>query len=145
VSYPAVEELLPHKAPMVLLDRILSWDGATARCGLRVREGAPFVVDGKARAAVALEYMAQCVGVCTALRSLERGEPLRMGYLVGARTMTLAVDRFDVGDELVVAATEEADGDELGLFACETERGGSVVVSATLSVYRGARRRPPSP
>ena len=136
MTYPSPAELLPHGPEMVLLDEVVEWHDKRALCRLRLREGSPFVEGGRARSAVALEYMAQCVGVCTALGSLERGEPLRMGYLVGVRTMTLEADYLEVGDELLVAATEEYDGGELGSFACTVHRRGELVVAATLSVYR---------
>jgi predicted hotdog family 3-hydroxylacyl-ACP dehydratase len=136
MSYPRPVEVLPHEPPMVLLDEVLFWEDKTARCRLRLREDTPLVDGGRVRSAAALEYMAQCVGVCTALRSLARNEPVRMGYLVGARVMSLEVDYFRVGDELVVEATEDYDGGELGFYACTVRRDGALVASATLSVYR---------
>lgn len=134
---PPLAELLPHAPPMVLLDEVLAFDGATARCGLTVRPGSMFVEAGRVRAVVALEYMAQCVAACAALRSRARGEPAGQGgYLVGARELRLETSGFEVGDVLEVEATLEFDGRELGTFACALSRRGERLASGVLNVYR---------
>lgn len=136
MSWPEVRALLPHGEPMVLLDEVLRFDGVTAWCGVRLRSEAPFVEGGRVRAVVGLEYMAQCVGVCTALRALDRGEPLGGGVLVGARELRFQTGHFHVGDELEVGATLTHDGRELGSFDVRIAREGEVVVAGSLNVYR---------
>ncbi len=136
MSYPSPDELLPHSPPMVLVDEVLDWRPGAARCRLRLGPSSPLVVGGRVRAAASVEYMAQCVGVCTALGARAAGEPLRMGYLVGVRTMDLAVGHFEVGDDLVVEAVEDYSGQELAFFRCAVLRRGEVAASATLSIYR---------
>jgi predicted hotdog family 3-hydroxylacyl-ACP dehydratase len=134
---PPLAELLPHAPPMVLLDEVLAFDGATARCSVTLRPGSMFVEGGRVRAVVALEHMAQCVAVCAALRSRERGEPVGQGgYLVGARELQLEAACFEVGDTLEVEATLEFDGRELGSFACNLSRRGERLASGVLNVYR---------
>lgn len=144
-TYPAVSGLLPHGPPMVLLDEVVGFDGRTVSCRLRIRQGAPLVDGGRARAAVALEYMAQAVGVCTALVARAKGEPSQTGYLVAARTLELDTAFFLVGDELLVEAAEEFAGEELGTFDCTVSRDGEIVARATISVYRGPRAREEGP
>jgi predicted hotdog family 3-hydroxylacyl-ACP dehydratase len=136
MSYPEVAELLPHEAPMVLLDEVCDFDGERARCKVAIDAESMFVDQGRMRAAVALEYMAQCVGVCTSLRGRARGEPPGSGYLVGARELRFETSHFDVGEELLVEATLTYDGRELGSFACTVTRGDELVASGTLNVYR---------
>lgn len=137
LGLPPLAELLPHAPPMVLLDEVLAFDGATARCGLTVRPGSMFVESGRVRAVVALEYMAQAVAVCASLRSRARGEPAgQAGYLVGARELRLEAAGFEVGDALEVEATLEFDGRELGSFACALSRRGERLASGVLNVYR---------
>jgi predicted hotdog family 3-hydroxylacyl-ACP dehydratase len=136
-GFPPLAELLPHAPPMVLLDEVLAFDGATARCGLTLRPDSMFVEGARVRAVVALEYMAQCVAVCASLRSRDRGEAAGLGgYLVGARELQLGAACFDVGDRLEVEATLEFDGRELGTFACTLSRRGERLASGVLNVYR---------
>lgn len=136
MSFPALAELLPHEAPMVLLDEVREFDGERAVCRVAIRADSMFVEDGRVRAAVALEYMAQCVGVCTSLRARARGEPQGTGYLVGVRDLRFETAYFEVGEKLLVEATLTYDGRELGSFTCVATRGNDVVASGTLNVYR---------
>jgi predicted hotdog family 3-hydroxylacyl-ACP dehydratase len=124
---------------MVLLDRVVAFDGETARCEAVIGPDHPFADGGRVRTVVTLEHMAQCVGVCTSLRAIERGEPLAEGYLVGAREMTLAAADLLAGDRLEVEATLVYDGQELGTFECRVRRGGEEVARGVLNVFR--RRR----
>ncbi len=136
MSHPPVAELLPHRPPMVLLDEVEWFEGDTARCRVTLRPDAPLVEDGKVRAVAALEYMAQCTGVCTTLRARERGLGPMRGYLVGARELRLETGAFSVGDRLVVEATLDWDGREIAIFGCALWREGERLATATLSVYR---------
>jgi predicted hotdog family 3-hydroxylacyl-ACP dehydratase len=81
--------------------------------------------------------MAQCVAAYAGLSGHERGEPVRVGYLVGAREVTLPDEPFRVGDVLRVTAQHAWGDDILGSFHCRVDRGGETIARATLNVYRG--------
>jgi predicted hotdog family 3-hydroxylacyl-ACP dehydratase len=78
--------------------------------------------------------MAQCVGAFVGLRATARGEPVRVGYLVGANEVVLDVDHFDAGDRLRVEARHVFGDTRMGQFVCRVLREGQVVAHATLSV-----------
>ena len=59
MSFPPVSELLPHDAPMILVDELVEFDGTTAVVLARVRQGQPWVQDGRVPATFCIEYMAQ--------------------------------------------------------------------------------------
>lgn len=136
MEFPAITELLPHRPPMVLLDEVLTFDDPTATCRVTLNEASMFMEQGVLRAVVALEYMAQCVGVCTSLRALTRGEPVSAGYLIGARELQLEREQFQAGDELLVEATLAFDGEKMGSFDCRVLRRDELVACGVLSVYR---------
>ena len=136
MTYPAVIDLLPHRPPMVLLDEVEWFEGASARCRVEIRPDAPLVEEGRVRAIVALEHMAQCTGVCTMLRARQQGRGPMRGYLVGVRDLRLETDFFDVGDVLHVEATLTWDGADIAHFECRVTRAGRQVATASLSVYR---------
>jgi predicted hotdog family 3-hydroxylacyl-ACP dehydratase len=121
---------------MILLDDILDWQDDTVWCRVCLRQDSMFVRRGSVGAVVAMEYMAQAVGVCTALRALDRQEPLQRGYLVGMRELHLARESLTVGQVLEVKATLTYDGDSLGVFTGEVSCEGETVAQGTLSVYR---------
>lgn len=137
-AFPAIDELVPHAHPMILVDRLVSFQEGRAICEVVLRPDSPFVEDGKARALVAVEYMAQSVAVYAGMRGRLKGEKPSLGFLLGSRELRLHVDHFHAGDVLRVSV-EHVFGDEhLGSFKCRVERGPEVVAEALLSVYQVA-------
>jgi predicted hotdog family 3-hydroxylacyl-ACP dehydratase len=128
---------------MLLLDDVLLADEKRIECRVLLRSDSPFVAGDGVRSTLAIEYMAQCVAAWVGLQDHARGLPIRIGYLIGAREVTFAVDEFRVGDELRVEASRLWGDDMLGHFACTVRRAGEPDVrtpplaSATLNVYRG--------
>ena len=136
-AFPAIAEVLPHSAPMILLDEIVAFDGASIRCRATIRGDSIFVAAGRVRAVVSLEYMAQAAAAFAGMRGRTIGAPPRVGYVIGAREMTLEVDQFEIGDELIVDA-EEVWGDErMSSFRCKVTRDGRCVAEAGLNFYLG--------
>jgi predicted hotdog family 3-hydroxylacyl-ACP dehydratase len=121
---------------MLLLDELSSWDGDLVECRVRVRHDSPFVRQGRVPGTVAIEYMAQCVAVYGGLRALTKGEPIKIGYLLGAREVIVA-DDFRVGDLLLVRASHVWGDAKLGSFSCMVDRGDQTVASGSLQVYSG--------
>ncbi len=137
LALPPIANLVPHAAPMLLLDEVRAGDETRAECGVFLRDDSPFVEGGRVRSTLALEYMAQCVAAWAGLQGRLRGEAVRVGYLLGARDVSFAVDHFAVGDELRIEATKVWGDLVLGHFACAVRRGGETLASGTLNVYRG--------
>src|SRR2546428_8966610 len=99
---PPVTALLPHAPPMVLLDEVLEHEGDCMACSVTVREGAPFVRDGRVATVVALEYMAQCIAAFAGLDALASGDGPRIGFLIGCRELQLLRDAIPVGTTLAI-------------------------------------------
>ena len=137
MSFPAVSELLLHRAPMILIDEVL--EAAEGRVVTRVtlRSSSPFVENERVSAVVAIEYMAQTIAAYAGLRARAAGGVPRIGYLLGTREMTLEIDAFAVGDELTIEARHVWGDDQLGSFECEVRRAGRVLVTALVKVYEG--------
>jgi len=125
---------------MTLIGEVRDYDGHSATCSSELLPDSPFVHDGHhARAIVLVEHMAQTVAALTSLRSRERGEPQRRGYLVGLRRLRLRTDRVSVGVPLLITATEAYDdGGELASFACQAvvEESSKLLAEGRLNVYR---------
>ena len=88
-DFPPIETLVPHAAPMILLDRIVARAPDRVTCELTVRPDAPFVEADGVAAVVALEYMAQAAAVFAGLRSVADGAPIRWGFLIGCSELNL--------------------------------------------------------
>jgi predicted hotdog family 3-hydroxylacyl-ACP dehydratase len=134
---PPLTEVVPHRPPMLLLDQVTRWEPRRIACQVVLRDDSPFVEAGRAPATLAIEYMAQCIAAHVGMRGRASGEPVQIGYLIGARDVTLPTEDFRVGDVLRVTAAHLWGDDRLGSFTCTVERGGRAVAAGTLNVYRG--------
>lgn len=140
MALPPLEALVPHRAPMMLLDEVTHFEGPAVTCVVTVREGAMFVREGAVPAAVFLEYMAQAAAAHAGLSA--QGERPRKGYLLGAREMKLHVDGAPVGARLTVRATLDWDDGVTALYLAEVEdEDGRALASAQLNVHRGEARK----
>lgn len=137
--YPPVEQLLHHRAPMLLVDEVMSWEpGRSLVARHTVRADEPFVSEGRVPALVALEYMAQTIGLYVGLEAQEAGRPLPLGYLVSCREMSCEVDSFAPGEQLELRVEWVWGETQLGQFLGTTRQEGRLLAQARISVYAGA-------
>lgn len=135
MSYQAIETLIPHRGPMLLIDAVLASSADDIVCGARIREGNLFLRDGKLRTVVCLEYMAQAVAAFAGLQARQPGPP-RVGYLIAANRVTLSAARLALGDELRISAKRIWGDSALGKFECSVARLECSIAQATVSVYQ---------
>lgn len=138
MAYPALETLLPHRPPMILIDELVRCDEREIVCSVVVREGAPFVTEGRVPALISLELFAQTVAALLGYQSRHRSEPARMGLLLGTRELELLVDYLHVGDALTIHGQEEWRAAPLARYRCELRRGDELLAHAAISVAEGA-------
>lgn len=132
-----IDELLPHQAPMLLLDRLLDYQGAKVSCEARVGARQALLQDeqGNLPAWVGLELMAQTIGAWAGMRGRERGEPVRIGMLLGSRQYQSKVPFFAAGDRLVIEAECLLEDGGMASFECRILREGQRCAEARLSTY----------
>lgn len=135
-GYPPVQDLVLHRAPMMLLDRVTSYDEDHIVCEYQIKAKAAFVDQGRVDAVVALEYMAQTIAAYVGLKRRRDGLLPRIGYLISAREFTLQTDHFFVGDQLRIEAQRLWGEQELGHFRCRVSRASAEVAVGQLSVYQ---------
>ena len=144
-TLPPPARLLPQTPPMILIDEVLEWAPPKVACRVSLRPDSMFVEDGKVPGLVAVEYMAQTIGAFVGLVRTSRGEPIRVGFLLGTRELKLGVDQFDVGDELTVEAEHIFGESFLGSFRCRVARGGDEVASAVINCFQSPDEEVPNP
>lgn len=132
-----IAELLPHQAPMLLLDRLLDYQGARVRCETRVGARHELLLDeqGKLPAWVGLELMAQTIAAWAGMRGRERGAPVRIGMLLGSRQYQSQVPSFEAGERLVIEAECLLEDGGMASFECRILRGDLPCAEARLSTY----------
>jgi predicted hotdog family 3-hydroxylacyl-ACP dehydratase len=135
-----IEQYLPHRGRMVLLDRVLEAGAGRIACSVAIRAGSPFCRNGKVPAYAGIEYMAQAIGTLAGWEARERGLPVKIGFLVSTRRFTSHVDGFPAGAALIVEARDDwRDDGGLGVMNC-TIRGpfGAIMAEAQLAVFQPA-------
>jgi predicted hotdog family 3-hydroxylacyl-ACP dehydratase len=136
MSFPSIEQLLPHRPPMLWIDSVVSHAGDDVHCRLTIRDSHVFVVDGRVDAVVSIEWMAQTVGALVGLYDHARAEEPRPGYLIAVPEAQFMVDAFRVDDVLELRAHKTWGDDTLASFEAQVERDGVRAATAQLSVYR---------
>src|SRR6185369_5593006 len=89
--FPPLADLVPHRPPMLLLDRVLAYSNEAVSCEVNIRPDSPFVEGALVPAVVALEYMAQAVAAFAGLTARIEKKEFRLGLLLGSRDLRLGV------------------------------------------------------
>ena len=131
-SFP-LEDILPHRPPMVLIDEVVSFDEAdgslVAAATIRPEWCENFV---------AIELMAQASAALAGIHDRLAGgkDPARAGFLLGTRRLSLGIDRFEVGRRYLVTSKNVFRDGEAASFECTVRDGDRTVASAVLNAYR---------
>jgi predicted hotdog family 3-hydroxylacyl-ACP dehydratase len=134
-----LDELLPHRPPMVLIDSVESFDAEAKRLTARVTIGENqlfFTGDGVPNW-VAIEYMAQTAAALVGCHDRYDGNPARPGLLLGTRRLELKLEKFEVGRTYRIIAENVFGDSDAASFACTIEDDdGKTVATASLNAYR---------
>ncbi|NOS73007.1 MAG: 3-hydroxylacyl-ACP dehydratase [Methyloglobulus sp.] len=120
---------------MVLLNRVVEFDGNNLVAEMTVRNDSLFGNEKEVPAWVGIEYMAQAIGAYAGIKSKLAGEPIKLGYLLGTRRFSSNVASFVAGTELTINVKVIIQDDKLGAFDCQI-LGDGIEVSANLTVYQ---------
>ena len=133
-----IHSLVPHSGAMSLLGRFLDADEESLRAEVVVNPETMFCSEGAVGAWVGVEYMAQAVAAHAGWCARRRGEPVRVGFLLGSRKYACSVASFPVGSVLKIEVRRALQGENgLGAFDCRIEDGtGLELASATITVFQ---------
>jgi len=134
---PDLDDLLPHRPPMRLVEGIEAETDGGVVCSMRVPERSAFTERGSAPALIALEMAAQSAAVFEALLRFRgaEGGGARVGYLVGARDVRFARDRVPVGQTLFAAVRLSGNAPPLCTYDFDVAGSGGMVAAGTLSTW----------
>jgi predicted hotdog family 3-hydroxylacyl-ACP dehydratase len=132
----AITELLPHRPPMVLLDKILAYDERSLTATLTVRATTAFLEPDGVPVHIGLEYMAQACGAFAGVWARERGEAIKVGFILGTRQYRAHVPGFRRGERLAISVSVLYQDEQMGAFDCRIEVMGVLAAEAQVSVYK---------
>lgn len=133
---PPIEEILPHRYGMLMVERIVSWDAARATVTARARASGWYAEPDGMPSRIGIEVMAQAIATHVGVTAWERGEPPKKGVLLGARSYRATLSHFPGEREMTVTAVR-AFSDETGMGAYDAtiELDGAEVAKARILVF----------
>lgn len=129
--------VLPHRPPLLLVDRLLRWSATGLEAEADVGADNPFAEPGRGVPRwLAIEYLAQAAGILDGIRLREAGLPVTPGYLLGTRLLD-AIDGWFTPGQCLRLRVEELvqDASGLGAYAAELDDG-SRRIQCRMTVYR---------
>lgn len=139
----SLQDLVPHRPPMLLPDRLIDGDSSQARTQVTIAADCPLLEPGRGLPSWALlEFFAQTAAAIGGLKARETGQPPARGFLLGTRKLACPVSHIPVGTTLILSAqTGFVDDNGMGAYHCATNYAGHEI-SCTLTVFAPPRSAP---
>lgn len=137
MNIPAID-YIPHDGSMALIDKITEISEGHIECSVKTSKSKPFR-DSKNRIPswIGIEYMAQSIGAYAGWTDKLEGKPVKVGFLLGSRKLTLHTDFFE-DETIYIQAQLVFRNEELGSFKCAilSEDKQSLLAEATVNVFQ---------
>jgi predicted hotdog family 3-hydroxylacyl-ACP dehydratase len=132
-----IEELVPHRAPMLLLDRVINATETKVDAELTIRAGMSLLNNqGDLPAWVGIEIMAQTIAAWSGYQERIAGCEPQIGFLLGTRKYDTNLSAFPVGAILRISAELVFRDGPMGVFDCIIAAEGATIASARLTTYQ---------
>ena len=114
-----LENLMVHRAPMILIDDLLEYGENHAISEVTVKPEMLFVQEQGLPCWVGIELMAQTVSLLAGVRGKFSGHPPQIGFLLGTRRFHAPMSHFSMGSRLRIHIQESyVDSNKLGQYDC---------------------------
>ncbi|AIY41878.1 3-hydroxydecanoyl-[ACP] dehydratase [Collimonas arenae] len=132
-----IRSFLPHSGVMVLLDCLLEVGAEELLAEVKIRADSLFCQPQGVPAWVGVEYMAQAIAAYAGYTAQQRGEAVRIGFLLGTRRYEAACAEFAIGSVLQVHVQKLLQADNgVGSFECHIRDGAQELASGTITVFQ---------
>ncbi len=130
-----VEDYLPHRPPMILLDELDSIDSKQAISYVNISAKSLFFSEGLVPSWVGIEYMVQTMAAFSNFQARATKGPA-IGFLLGTRSFVARRSEFLEGERLKIEVKPVLIDDPIGSFYCRIEIGDELVADANLTAYK---------
>jgi predicted hotdog family 3-hydroxylacyl-ACP dehydratase len=132
-----VDDLVPHRGGMSLLDTIDDYGTDWLRASVVTRRSSAFAQDEGIPAWLGIEYMAQAASAFAGIERAQRGMRPTIGLLIGSRYYRAVRTFIPFDTRLDVLATLAMhDAEDFAAYDCTVSAAGSVLAQCTLKAYR---------
>ena len=130
-------QLVPHKAPMLLIDRLLEVKERASLSEMTVHADMIFVgKDGKLDDASYPEIISQAIAAQEGFRMLGSRESQPEGFLLGVKNFEV-LGSARVGDILRISVMKVAKYGDFGIIKGEVKRGDTLIARGEVKVWQG--------
>lgn len=134
-----IEELIPHRGNMLMIDEVISVDKNAMRCVATVGRNNLFLRHGELERSALPEYMAQTMAAFVGYWGRKSGSTApEAGYLVGAQEIVFGEHSVREGDQLVIDIVQEAVMGAYGSYSGQVKVANAVVCQGVLKVIRAS-------
>jgi predicted hotdog family 3-hydroxylacyl-ACP dehydratase len=138
LGYPPIEQLVPHRPPMILIDRMIEATDTAMTCEVTITPQTLLIESAGVPAFVGLEYMAQAVAAYGGYKAYLAGQPIGLGLLLGTPQLKISCQFFHCGQTLQIQVTHIWGDNELMQFQCTIHDAltGVLLQQAELTVFK---------
>jgi predicted hotdog family 3-hydroxylacyl-ACP dehydratase len=131
--------LIPHKPPMLLIDRILEVKERASLSEMKVREDMVFVnKNGMLDDASYPEIISQALAAMEGFRRIGSSNPLREGFMLGIKNLKV-LGSARVGDTLHISIFKIAKYGDFGIVRGEVRNGDTLIAQGEVKVWQDAK------
>jgi predicted hotdog family 3-hydroxylacyl-ACP dehydratase len=136
--FPAVDDVLPHRGTMRLVDEIAAFSDQAVTVLAQVDSEAWYAdADGAMPAWIGIELMAQAIAAHVGLLAMRSGGRARPGVLLGASRYETQATSFARGTRLRIEAKEVLKSEQgHGAYECTIAAGERCVAQAVVKVFQ---------
>lgn len=137
-----IESLLPHRKPMLLIERIVAFDQRKAVTRSVAGARWPMAEQGKVDALMLIELVAQTAGINNGWELLRRDGPGgdQRGWVVGIKQSRLLVDAVPFGTEIEVSSENCFEYENFREIQGVVRIAGAVAAEVTLQLVQAQPR-----
>jgi predicted hotdog family 3-hydroxylacyl-ACP dehydratase len=128
-------KIMPHKAPMLLIERILKNSAEELVASVSIHPDSFGFENGAVPSWFGIEYMAQSIAAYNGLNSPNTGK-VEIGFLVGVRNYIVKVKEFNLGSELEISIAPNFIVENSGSFDCKIKIAEQEIAEALITTYK---------
>lgn len=135
-----IKQVLPHQAPMILIDTLAQYDVDSCRCTVTITPQSAFynALKKGVPSYIGSEYMAQAIAAFAGAHALDDNDAVQIGFLLGSRKYKTMRSYFQLAEKLNITIKELYREDSgLRVFECEILTvENTVIAQANINVFQ---------
>ncbi|MCB2184990.1 MAG: hypothetical protein KQJ78_01135 [Deltaproteobacteria bacterium] len=136
MTLPTVEDMIPHRGRLKLLERVVETSRTCGVSWCRVRPWWPLFREGAVHALLSVELIAQTTGLLTAWGEPKDRDGRSVGLLVGIKEASFSREFFPEGLEIVARVDGPDKLTNYGVFEGRLTAGDEPLARVLLQIFR---------